>query len=76
MHFDPRLLKGSMTIPGPEKSLYIPRPLLQVGENKIIVFENYLGSSVMKFPDIPKYGTTVTYVYVHAHNKDDVFYYC
>merc|ERR1712106_816588 len=29
---------------GPQKSLYIPGPLLHQGENEVIVFENYLGS--------------------------------
>jgi len=104
MHFGPRLLRGSLTIPGPvpengllpdtffdydcdecldwkhgavfvngfnigryhqagpQKSLYIPGPLLQEGENEIIVFENVLGSSVMKFTDIPNYGPHVNHV--------------
>jgi len=43
---------------GPQKSLYIPGPLLKQGDNEIIVFENYLGSDVMKFTDIPNYGPT------------------
>jgi len=41
---------------GPQKSLYIPGPLLQQGDNEIVVFENYLGSDVMKFTDVPNYG--------------------
>jgi len=45
---------------GPQKSLYIPGPLLHEGENEIIVFENYLGSDVMKFTSVPNYGTPVT----------------
>ena len=47
---------------GPQKSLYIPGPLLHEGENEIIVFENYLGSDVMKFTNIPNYGRPVTHV--------------
>ena len=44
---------------GPQQSLYIPGPILQEGENEIIVFENYLGSDVMKFTDAPNYGPPV-----------------
>merc|ERR1712117_494156 len=42
---------------GPQKSLYIPGPLLKQGSNEIIVFENYLGSDTFKFTDTPNYGT-------------------
>ena len=31
---------------GPQKTLYIPGPLLNFGDNEIIVFENYLGDQV------------------------------
>jgi len=41
---------------GPQKSLYIPGPLLNQGNNEIIVFENYLGSDVFKFIETPNYG--------------------
>jgi len=44
---------------GPQKSLYIPGPLLKEGNNEIIVFENYLGSSVMMFTAVPNYGVPV-----------------
>lgn len=47
---------GRYHIAGPQKSLYIPGPLLQQGDNEIIVFENYLGSDVMKFTNVPNYG--------------------
>lgn len=45
---------------GPQKSLYIPGPLLHEGENEIVVFENYVGSGLMQFTDTPNYGTPVT----------------
>ena len=48
---------GRYHIVGPQKSLYIPGPLLKQGSNEIIVFENYLGSDTMKFTDTPNYGT-------------------
>jgi len=41
---------------GPQKTLYIPGPLLQQGENQIVVFENYLGEQEMKFTATPNYG--------------------
>ena len=44
---------------GPQKTLYIPGPILLQGENKIIVFENYLGSDVVRFTDVPNYGSTL-----------------
>ena len=44
---------------GPQKTLYIPGPILLHGENQIIVFENYLGSDVVRFTDIPNYGSTL-----------------
>merc|ERR1719422_2063223 len=44
---------------GPQQSLYIPGPILQEGENEIIVFENYLGSDVVKFTDAPNHGPPV-----------------
>jgi len=47
---------------GPQKSLYIPGPILHAGENEIIVFENYLGSDVMTFTDTPDYGNPMKMV--------------
>ena len=41
---------------GPQKTLYIPGPLLHKGTNEIIVFENYLGSDTFKFTNAPNYG--------------------
>jgi len=41
---------------GPQKTLYIPGPLLKYGKNEILIFENYLGQSSMKFTDVPNYG--------------------
>jgi len=47
---------------GPQQSLYIPGPILHEGENEIIVFENYMGSDVMKFTDVPNYGPPIQMV--------------
>jgi beta-galactosidase len=41
---------------GPQKTLYIPGVLFEMGKNTIHVFENYLGDQVMKFTDTPNYG--------------------
>ena len=55
---------------GPQKTLYIPGVLFEMGKNTIHVFENYLGdqvlpwhfskilivSQVMRFTDTPNYG--------------------
>jgi len=41
---------------GPQKTLYIPGPLLNFGDNEIIVFENYLGDQTMRFSATPNYG--------------------
>jgi len=46
---------------GPQKSLYIPGPLLKPGDNEILVFENYLGSDRMKFTDQPNYGEPINF---------------
>lgn len=42
---------------GPQKTLYIPGPLLKPGDNDITVFENYMGSTTLKFTDTPNLGT-------------------
>ncbi|KAK9873771.1 hypothetical protein WA026_002128 [Henosepilachna vigintioctopunctata] len=36
---------------GPQQALYLPAPFLNKGDNKIIVFENYVPSSTIKFTD-------------------------
>ena len=42
---------------GPQKTLYIPAPLLREGENKIIVFESdALASPSIELKDIPELG--------------------
>ena len=43
---------------GPQKSLYIPGPLLTAGDNEIVVVENYLGSQRVSFTPTPNYGPT------------------
>lgn len=60
---------GRYHIVGPQKSLYIPGPLLKEGSNEIIVFENYLGSDVMKFTDTPNYGTPSEDSEFHIHSE-------
>jgi len=53
---------------GPQKSLYIPGPILKANhDNEVIVFENYIGSDTMKFTDQPNYGSPVS-------NKQDQFF--
>ena len=49
----PRFLFSNLHTPqaGPQKTLYIPGPLLQQGENQIVVFENYLGEQVRKLQE-------------------------
>ena len=42
---------------GPQKTLYVPAPLLRQGENEIIVFESDdLHSPVVEFVDTPELG--------------------
>lgn len=41
---------------GPQRTLYIPGPLLKPGENEIVVFENYAGSTQLRFTDTPNLG--------------------
>lgn len=42
---------------GPQKSLYIPAPLLKYGENEIIIFETEgINNNSIKFEDIPNLG--------------------
>ncbi|CAH0563092.1 unnamed protein product [Brassicogethes aeneus] len=38
---------------GPQKSLYLPAPLLNIGNNEILVFENYEGSDNISFSGKP-----------------------
>ena len=54
---------------GPQKSLYIPGPLLKQGDNQIIVFENYLGSDLFTFTDVPNYGNPSSQSGFHVHNE-------
>lgn len=41
---------------GPQQSLYLPAPLLNKGENEIIVFEHYDAPETLKFSDKPIFG--------------------
>jgi len=41
---------------GPQKALYIPGAILKVGENEVVIFENYLGSNIFKTTDMYNYG--------------------
>ena len=42
---------------GPQKTLYVPAPLLRQGENEIIIFESDgFHSPVVEFVDIPELG--------------------
>merc|ERR1719452_81283 len=43
---------------GPQRTLYIPGPLLKHGDNSIMVIESYTGSNVLRFTDTPDYGPT------------------
>ena len=54
---------------GPQKSLYIPGPLLHQGDNQILVFENYLGSDLLTFTDTPNYGKPSSKSDFHVHNE-------
>ena len=54
---------------GPQKTLYIPGPLLRPGTNEILVFENYLGSDTMTFTDTPNYGTPSSEPGFSVNNK-------
>ena len=54
---------------GPQKSLYIPGPLLQQGDNQIVVFENFLGSDLLTFTDTPNYGKPSSKSGFNVHNE-------
>lgn len=41
---------------GPQQSLYLPAPLLKVGVNEIVVFEEFSPSKELRFSSIPVYG--------------------
>uniref|UniRef100_A0A2P2I5I9 Beta-galactosidase n=1 Tax=Hirondellea gigas TaxID=1518452 RepID=A0A2P2I5I9_9CRUS len=41
---------------GPTLTLYVPAPLLTVGENKVLVFEQYTAANVIISTDKPKLG--------------------
>lgn len=46
---------------GPQKSLYIPGPIIKPNhDNEVLVFENYIGSDTMKFTDQPNYGKPIS----------------
>jgi len=60
---------GRYYVVGPQKTLYIPGPLLQPGDNEIIVFENYLGAETFKFTDTPSYGTPGSESFFKVPNK-------
>ena len=60
---------GRYYVVGPQKTLYIPGPLLRPGDNEIIVFENYLGSETLKFTDTPSYGSPSSETFFQVPNK-------
>ena len=60
---------GRYYVVGPQKTLYIPGPLLKPGDNEIIVFENYLGAETFKFTDTPSYGTPGSESFFQVPNK-------
>merc|ERR1719433_2037285 len=41
---------------GPQKTLYVPGPLLKQGTNEIVVVELLKGMDMVKFTDAPNYG--------------------
>lgn len=42
---------------GPQQSLYLPAPFLQVGVNNIIIFEEFSPDSIISFSKEPVYST-------------------
>lgn len=42
---------------GPQQTLYLPAPLLKVGNNEIIVFEHFYSSSKLRFSSVPIFST-------------------
>ncbi|KAJ8920357.1 hypothetical protein NQ315_005221 [Exocentrus adspersus] len=41
---------------GPQQSLYVPAPLLKVGSNEVVVFEEFSPGSELKFSETPVLG--------------------
>ncbi|CAH1119266.1 unnamed protein product [Phaedon cochleariae] len=45
---------------GPQQSLYLPAPLLKMGNNDILIFEEFLSNDELTFSDIPIYFNNMT----------------
>lgn len=52
---------------GPQFTYYLPGPLLKVGKNEIIIFEQHSNAAALKFSAKPDLGTVV-----HVRNDDDI----
>jgi len=50
---------GRFHTAGPQKTLFLPGPILKVGLNEIVVFDTYVGAQVAHFTDTPSLGNPV-----------------
>lgn len=47
---------GRVFAVGPQQALYLPAPLMQEGENEIIIFEHFSAPDTIKFSKEPIWG--------------------